>query len=244
MADSRAKKPSAGDSDRPGEDGLPVRARLAELERRSLLAEQARQQAHAMRTPLNVIALITESLKLEFSAHPDCTDRLERVISAVSDLSSTLSRTVDGNRFAEGPKRLSDPVTVASKVVEAYGGHALDSRARPRPAEGEPPARAMMEVEAFEAALVHAMRLIGIAVDSPGCGRAIPLLEVARQGSELTLSLGSDAAAPIILPHERADYVLMQQAAERALHDMNGGLTIVAHQARIEIPLLAAERPD
>lgn len=60
----------APDTPAAGNDLNPALERLTDLERRSLLAEQARQQAHRLRTPLSVIELIAETLQLGFVLQP------------------------------------------------------------------------------------------------------------------------------------------------------------------------------
>lgn len=60
------------------------------LERRSLLPEQIRQQAHRLRTPLSVIDLITDTMRLGRGKNPACADRLDHIHQAVGRLSAAL----------------------------------------------------------------------------------------------------------------------------------------------------------
>jgi hypothetical protein len=200
--------------------------RLAELERRSLLAEQARQLAHRMRTPLNVIELICETLQLELQHEQGKAERLDAVLDAVTRLSTTLTETVKSNRFAPGPPRAMDPIAIAAQLVRLHDGE-VEDRAEARPC-------VLLDPMAFEAAILHALRLIGVGA-RPG---PRPLLRCAVVDGVLSLSLAASGAigAPVgILNNES----LMLQAAARVARDGGGRLAVEDGAVTFLLPIAA-----
>lgn len=223
----------------------PTRERLVELERRSLLAEQAREQAHSLRSPLSVIELVSETLQLELGADPGRVDRLQRVLDAVSTLSTHLARNVRANRFADGPNRPLDAASIAADVVIAFGGrvvgHPAPHAAESRPADGE--RRVLIDHQGFEAALVHLLRLIGIGNTCNGVCARQPLLRIEQnqRAQRLRLRLTSEGVPHASIPVERADYQLMLKAAERAARDSGGLLVLGEDHATFELPLASTQ---
>jgi hypothetical protein len=227
----------------------PTRERLTELERRSLLAEQARQQAHRLRSPLSVIELVSETLQLELGEDRGRAERLQRVLDAVSTLSTNLTQTVRANRFADGPKRAVDAAGVAAEVVLAFGGRIADATAIPAQAAGQAGAQAgedghavLLDEQGFEAALVHLLRLIGIGSVCNGVCPQQPLLEVEQdqQKQRLRLHFKSEGESDAPVPAERSDYRLMLKAAERVVRDNDGVLVLGTDHATFELPLASA----
>lgn len=218
----------------------PTRERLAELERRSLLAEQARQHAHSLRSPLSVIELITETLQLEFGDDRERSERIQRVLDAVSTLSTSLTQTVRSNRFADGPKRPVDATGMAAEVVLAFGGRVAGGATETsQPPNGDGLA-VLVDEQGFQAALVHLLRLIGVGHACNGVCARQPLLEVERNtnGQRLRLRLTSEGGRPDDpIPAERADYWLMLKAAERVARESGGVLVVGLDQATFELPL-------
>lgn len=220
----------------------PSHERLTELERRSLLAEQAREQAHSLRSPLSVIELVSETLQLELGEERGRAERVQRVLDAVSTLSMSLTQSVRSNRFADGPKRPLDVTKVAAEVVLAFGGR-LDAGVSMYLKELERPAEdgaiVLAEEQGFQAALVHLLRLIGIGNACNGVCAQQPLLSVEQDqpGQRLRLRLMSEGEPDIPIPAERADYQLMLRAVERVVRDSNGVLVLGRDHASIELPL-------
>jgi hypothetical protein len=221
----------------------PNHERLTELERRSLLAEQAREQAHRLRSPLSVIELISETLQLEVGEEPGRAERLQRVLDAVSTLSMNLTQSVRSNRFAEGPKRPLDVAQVAAKVVLAFGGRvdagvsmSLEGAAR----STEDTAVVLAEEQGFQAALVHLLRLIGVGHTCNGVCTQLPLLSVEQDehAQRLRLRLTSEGDPELPIPAERADYQLMLKAVERVVRDSDGALVLGQDHATLELPFL------
>ncbi|AGA90196.1 histidine kinase [Thioflavicoccus mobilis 8321] len=197
------------------EAGVEVWERLADLERRSLLAEQARQLAHRMRTPLNVIELICETLQIELQHEQNKAERLDSVLDAVARLSTTLTDTVKSNRFTPGPARAADAVELAAQLVRLHGGE-VDGviAAGPWP-------RVMIDPKAFEAAILHALRLIGVG----GQPRPRPILqcEVVDGVLKVRLAANGVARAPAGMLNRDS---LMALAAERVARDSGGKLAL------------------
>ncbi|MFP4280040.1 MAG: hypothetical protein ACLFQI_08595 [Halochromatium sp.] len=220
----------------------PHHERLAELERRSLLAEQAREQAHRLRSPLSVIELVSETMQLELGEERSRAERLQRVLDAVSTLSMNLTQIVRANRFADGPKRPLDVVRVAAEVVFAFGGR-LDAGASMYLADAERPAQdaavVLTEEQGFRAALVHLLRLIGIGNACNGTCTQHPLLSVERDrpAQRLRLRLLSEGEPDLPIPAERADYQLMLKAVERVVRESDGALVLGQDHATLELPL-------
>ncbi len=210
----------------------PNHERLTELERRSLLAEQAREQAHTLRSPLSVIELVSETLQLEFGEDRSHAERLQRVLDAVSTLSIALTQNVRANRFADGPKRPVDAAAIAAEVVIAFGGQS-------KPVEGDGSV-VLIDEQGFEAALVHLLRLIGVGSACNGVGaQRHPLLQIEQdqQAQRLRLCLTSEGEPRALIPTERADYRLMLKAVERIVSESGGALVLDRDHATLELPL-------
>ena len=230
-------KRTAGDAPRPSPNGDTAVApnavieRLLDLERRSLLAEQARQQAHVLRTPLSVIDLIAETLQLETD---DATrgERLSRIQGAATTLTTKLADMVRANRFGDGPARRCDVSALAADIVRAFGGEILVGSDH-----GE---EVLVEPASFAAAVVHVLRLIGVGTDCNGVCNQRPQLRVERRDNMVLLSLTALGDGPPDVPRERADFRLMVQAAERAAQDHGGRLSLKAASAVIELPQAGA----
>ncbi|NBC48848.1 MAG: hypothetical protein GVY22_12840 [Gammaproteobacteria bacterium] len=217
----------------------PTRERLAELERRSLLAEQARQHAHSLRSPLSVIELISETLQLELGEDRERAQRIQRVLDAVSTLSTNLTQTVRSNRFADGPKRPVDAAGTAAEVVLAFGGRVADGvPSQGQQANGDG-SSVWVDEQGFQAALVHLLRLIGVGHACNGVCAQQPILEVERDqdGQRLRLRLTSEGRSDDPVPTERADYWLMLKAAERVARENDGLLVVGLDHATFELPL-------
>jgi len=225
---------AAGEEARPaGSDLDPALERLIDLERRSLLAEQARQQAHRLRTPLSVIDLVAETLLLDGEDDAARAERLERIHSAAGTLAAELADAVRSTRFGEGPRRRLDPVALAAHVVRVFGGQVTMT---PAPAE-KGASLALVEPASMEAALVHALRLVGVGTDCNGVCAQRPTLHAERRNGELLLAIAVVGAEPADTPRERADLRLMAKAAERVAQDHGGSLTLGAGSALFRLPL-------
>jgi hypothetical protein len=223
----------------------PNHERLTDLERRSLLAEQAREQAHRLRSPLSVIELVSETLQLELGEDRGRAERIQRVLDAVSTLSMNLTQSVRSNHFADGPKRPLDVAKVASEVVLAFGGRLdaelsvyLDAPQR----ASEDAAIVLAEEQGFQAALVHLLRLIGIGNAFNGVCAQHPLLSVEQDqpAQRLRLRLISEGEPDIPIPVERADYQLMLKAVERLVRSSDGALVLGPDHATLDLPLAPA----
>lgn len=219
--------------------------RLTELERRSLLAEQAREQAHTLRSPLSVIELVSETLQLEVGEDRGRAERIQRVLDAVSALSMNLTQTVRANRFADGPKRPVEAARLAAEVVLAFGGRIdvetsmhLEDAAR----AGEDTSFVLAEEQGFQAALVHLLRLIGIGNACNGVCAQQPSLSVEQDHHthRLKLRLISEGDPDIPIPAERADYQLMLKAVERVVRNSDGALVLGPAHATLDLPLARA----
>jgi len=219
--------------------------RLTELERRSLLAEQAREQAHRLRSSLNVIQLVSETLQLELGEDRGRAERIQRVLDAVSTLSMNLTQSVRSNRFADGPQRPLDVAKVASEVVLAFGGRLDDELSASLDAPGrasEDAAIVLAEEQGFQAALVHLLRLIGIGSAGHGGYVQQPLLRIEQHqlAQRLRLRLMSVGESDIPIPIERADYQLMLKAVERVVRSSDGALVLGPDHATLDLPLARA----
>lgn len=212
------------------------RERLSDLERRSLLAEQARQQAHHLRTPLSVIKLISETLQLELLDDRSRRERLQRLLAAASTLSTGLSDGVRATRFGDGPQQRLEVMALAAEVVQVFGGRVVSIDGES--AAADPGALdAWVERDSFEAALVHCLRLIGIGADCNGPCAHQPILEYRRGATRLTLRLSVEGQQQPQIPGERIDLQLMALAAERTARDSGGTLTLTEDSATFELPL-------
>lgn len=213
----------------------PNHERLTELERRSLLAEHAREQAHALRSPLSVIELVSETLQLELGEDRSRVERIQRVLDAVSSLSLNLTQNLRAHRFADGPKRPVNAATVAAAVVRAFGGHVV----------GTPPTHpdgsaVLVDEQGFEAALVHLLRLIGVgSAYNGGCAQH-PLLQIEwdQDAQRLRLRVMMAGEPGTDIPTERADYRLMLKAVERVVRESDGAFELGKDQASLELPLV------
>jgi len=222
-AEGRGSRPSDELS-----EGVELKDRLAELERRSLLAEQARQLAHRMRTPLNVIELICENLQIELQQDEEQLARLDSALDAVSRLATILNETVKSNRFAPGPPRPVDAARMTARVVRLHGGSVEGYEAVRRWP------RVVLEPRAFEAAIMHCLRLIGL-----GPGREAPGLSLKAELVDDSLRLelrgrgpaGGDGAPLTSHP------TLLAQAAERAIRESGGTLSLAEGAATMHLPI-------
>lgn len=236
-ADTRGGRP-APDRRKQASDLNPQLERLTDLERRSLLAEQVRQQAHRLRTPLSVINLVAETLLLQSQSEPGRAERLARIQGAAGSLANELSVAVNAVRFGDGPQQLLDPATLAAEVVSTFGGEVVTASAAC--------AKTTMLVEpaSLEAALVHAMRLVGVGTDCNGVCAQRPTLEVQRSNGDLLLVISARGSQPADTPRERADLRLMAQAAERVANDHCGSLTLGPDKVTFRLPLAHDDRND
>jgi hypothetical protein len=229
-ADSRGGLPVADRRNRAS-DLNPALERLTDLERRSLLAEQMRQQAHCLRTPLSVINLIAETLRMESTFD---TERLARIRTAAGSLDAELSGAVNATRFGDDPQRSLDPAALAVEVVTTFGGDVVTA-----PTNGPAPTMPV-ESASLEAALVHAMRLVGVGTDCNGICVQRPVLTVERGNGELRLVISAKGAQPADTPRERNDLRLMAQAAERVVNDHGGRMILGPDRVTFRLPLATA----
>jgi signal transduction histidine kinase len=203
---------------------------LAELERRSLLAEQARQLAHSLRSPLSVIGLIGETLQIDLADDDDKRRRLEQVLGAVSKLSTILSENISNTRFADGPERRIDAAAVAADLVQLRGGRVeTDGAARP----------ILIDPDGFTAAILHALHLVSDSgPDHGGNGGSEPMPLLRCRVHDGTLSLELEAVdlgtEPTVLSQDRA---LMIKAAERVARDHDGTLTLEPGRVIFRFPI-------
>lgn len=222
------------DSNSAQQRALWQRERLADLERRSLLAEQARQLAHRMRTPLSVIELIGETLQIELQDDQATAERLDPVIDAASRLATTLTDVVRSTRFADGHQRPVDAAAIAARLVRLHDG-CVDGGA-------EPPTRwpkVMLEPTAFEAAVMHALRLIGVGMSDVALDRgARPSLTCQAADGVLVLCLANSHLTDGGPPAERSDRDLMAQAAERVARDTGGSLKREGNAVTFILPVV------
>ena len=231
MHDNEPEAAGGGNVQQPAAERRWTSQRLAELERCSLLAEQARQLAHALRSPLSVVGLIGETLQVELTGDDDKRRRLDQLLGSVSRVSSILSETVNDNRFADGPRRPEDPAAMAAELVRLRGGRAeLDGCSR----------QMLLEPDGFAAAILHALHLVqsnGTGGNTPA-GRDQPVLRCTMGDGMLTLDLtgdrdeSDDAACAA-----GADRGLMIKAAERVARDHDGSLTMEPGRATFRFPL-------
>jgi signal transduction histidine kinase len=211
----------------------PFHERLTDLERRSLLAEQVRQQAHSLRTPLSVIDLVTETMQLQAGDDTNRADRLARIRGASGSLATELSDAVKATRFGDGPREWIDPVQLAADVVVTFGGELQPDEASVR-ATGKP---TLVEPDSLQAALVHALRLVGVGTDCNGICAQRPLLRTECDTDALILVIEAAGDAPPDTPRERADLQLMELAAQRIANDHGGSLRLSPTSATFRLPL-------
>jgi signal transduction histidine kinase len=200
-----------------GERDMALKDRLADLERRSLLAEQARQLAHRMRTPLNVIELICENLQWELQQDEERIARLDSALDAVSRLAMILNEAVKANRFAPGPPRPVDAAGIAVRVVRLHRGSVEGYDA------AQPWPLVILQPPAFEAAIMHCLRLIGL--DSR---REAPELSLRCDLADgcLGLRLRVQADRSVGGPCLSIDPTLLSKAAERTIRESGGTLSL------------------
>jgi signal transduction histidine kinase len=213
------------------------RERLAELERRSLLSEQARQLAHGMRTPLSVIELVCEAMQMEAPEDSTRMERLDSVLGAAARLSTIITDTVSSARFADGPQRLTRVDEIAARVVRLNGGR-VNNDAR---TDGDG-AEVMLCPEALEAGVMHALRLIGCSASNIG-GRPRPLLQCETRDTLIRLRFSADGDTPSRSPLPSADQHLMLQAAERVVRDGGGSLLVDERSVVFELPVVGTPLP-
>jgi signal transduction histidine kinase len=206
------------------------RERLAELERRSLLAEQARQLAHGMRTPLSVIELVCEALQLELQDDRARVERLDSVLCAAARLSAMLTEAVSSARFADGPPRLLDAAGIAAHVVRLLGGAVEWATDR-----GRASTQVLAQPDALEAGILHALRLAGFDGDHGAQQRPVLRCQVADE--LLTLRIAAPDSCRPRPTEERADRQLMIQAAERVARDGGGAFTLARDGVAFQFPL-------
>lgn len=94
-----------------------------------------------------------------------------------------------------------------------------------------------VEPASLKAALVHAMRLVGVGTNFNGICAQLPMLEVERSNGDLLLVISARGSAPADTPRERADLRLMAQAAERVASDHCGSLTLCPDKVTFRLPL-------
>jgi hypothetical protein len=228
---------AAPDVSAAGLEPNPALERLADLERRSLLAEQARQLAHRLRSPLSIIGLIAETLQLERQDDANRADRLARIQAAAGSLAAELADVVESTHFGYGPRRRLAPATLAADVIRAFGGEVLTA---PMGAAGEH-AMALVEPASLAAALVHMLRLLGVGTDYNGVCAQRPVLRAESRNGELLLAISVIGAEPPDTPRERADLRLMAKAAERVANDHGGTLTLGPDSATLRLSLADVE---
>ncbi|NKN32037.1 hypothetical protein [Marichromatium bheemlicum] len=195
--------------------------RLVELECRSLLAEQARQLAHALRTPLSIVELTCETLQLELAQDDDKQTRLGRALHASTRLSSTLTETLRTNAVDEQPVAFA-VAPRAARLVNELGGE-VDC---PDSVLG---CRVLLVPEALDAALLHGLRLLG---DAP-----VPRLSCGLEAGRLVLRLSSPDPAPELVPLHQ----LRVQVIERLARD--GGGWVRLEPAAITLSLTPEPAP-
>lgn len=222
-------KHEAPQEEEPKDVDLQKLQRLAELELRAHLAEQARQLAHRMRTPLNVIELVCETLRIELQEEEDKAERLDAVLDAVANLSSILSETVAASRFASGPPRPVDAVGIAAHLVELYGGSTEDCRQMQR----RP--LVVLQARAFEAAIMHSLRLIG--VDRGGNAQDLLSLACSVDDTGLSLRIAMQSKHGAASPRLVSDQSQLASAAERVARDSGGTFLLTERTATFHLPI-------
>ena len=104
------------------DDAQPCRSRKphADLECQTLVAEQARELAHRLRSPLGAIDLVCESLVLE-QPDSEIAERLQVILRASAKLKQALDETVS-TAVPRWPARQSmDLVAACARLAEADG---------------------------------------------------------------------------------------------------------------------------
>lgn len=202
------------------------RHRIADLERRSLLAEQSRQLAHAIRTPLSVVDLIGETLQLELQEHPEVVERLGQILKASAKISAALTETVRSAPFPESCVRDVDAAVLASRLMRQVGGH-MDAS---QPSEGVD-VRVRIAPDALEAALVLALDLVAAGDDRP------PVMRLSREDDTISLRLLAQAASADHAALEPVDRRLMRQTIERIARDAGGCATCAPGRVELRLPV-------
>jgi hypothetical protein len=210
--------------------------RLAEIECRSLLAEQARQIAHGMRTPLSVIDLICATLQMELGDDRDWAARVRSAKRAVSELSGTLSGTLNSVPFGDGACQLLDAAEIAARIIALHGGDTESSSEK-----GAQNAKVTIDPDVFEAAVLHALRLIGA---RGGNHRIRPLLRLHATGDTLTLRLSAiENPGSAFAQRQEVDRDLLTRAAQRAARDSGGIVDLSSASVTFSLPV-ANERDE
>lgn len=99
-----------------------------------------------------------------------------------------------------------------------------------------------VEPASLEAALVHAMRLVGVGTDCNGICNQRPRLEVEHCNGEVVLAISTRGAQPADTPRDRSVMRLMAQAAERAASDHGGSMTLDPDTVTFRLPLREDDR--
>jgi hypothetical protein len=210
--------------------------RLAEIECRSLLAEQARQIAHGMRTPLSVIDLICATLQMELGDDRDWAARVRSAKRAVSELSGTLSGSLNSASFGDGAYQQLDAAEIAARIIALHGGDTESSSEN-----GAHKAKVTIDPDVFEAAVLHALRLIG----ARGSNHKLrPLLRLHATGDTLTLRLSAlDDLDSTFAQRQDVERDLLTRAAQRAARDSGGIVDISGASITFSLPV-ANERDE
>ena len=203
------------------------RRRVSDLECRSLLAEQARQLAHRIRTPLSVVDLISETLQLELQEDSDKVERISQVLKASAKVSAALTETVRAAVFPETAPQAIDPVGLAARLVLQQGGRIDQSAAQAR-------CRVHSAPDAFEAAVMHGLRLLSD-------GTRQPVLAASLQAGHLCLRLSTDATGADNSAFERIDRDLMLRAIDRVARDAGGSLRHEPGLIELLLPVMVRE---
>lgn len=201
------------------------RRRLDELACRSLLAEQSRQLAHSIRTPLSVIDLISETLQLELKEDADKSERIGQILSASGRISLALTEGLRAAVFPESEPQIIDVWTLAARLTRQQGGLVE--------AEGdvtEGACQARIAPDAFEAAILHGLGLVAE-------GGRSPVLSLQRRHDRMSLLLTAKAAVPGDPKTERLNRRLMRQVIERVARDADGSCRCAPGLVELELPL-------
>lgn len=176
MDRKRSRNHDAG----PALDG----AHLAERQCRSLVAEQARELAHKLRSPLGAIELVCESLLLE-RPDGDCAERLQVALRASAKLKQVLEESVSEYALRWRGDASLDFSALCSRFAQVNGleCECLDPE----------PMWVSATAQDGELALWHALALA-----RPGCrhGRVRMTLVETAQGAELALVPADASVAP------------------------------------------------
>lgn len=104
------------------DDAQPCRSRKphADLECQTLVAEQARELAHRLRSPLGAIDLVCESLVLE-QPDSEIAERLQVILRASAKLKQALDETVSTAAPRWPARQSMDLVAACARLAEADG---------------------------------------------------------------------------------------------------------------------------